>query len=109
MKRLNWVLFIFLLLLLMANFVFISNIYDIAARTFARYNFSSPNLLLKDILFMEGFFLMIFGIPSSEYVWKYLINRKNRQLNGQRIESGVGFIFLIFGLIYVSIALVLPV
>ncbi len=109
MKRLYWILFILLLLLLVANFVFISNIYDVAARTFARYNFSSPNFLLKDILFVEGFFLMIFGIPSSEYIWKYFRNRKNKRLRQQPIEFGVGLIFLIFGIIYVSIALILPV
>lgn len=109
MKRLYWILFILLLLLLVANFVFISNIYDVAARTFARYNFSSPNFLLKDMLFLEGFFLTIFGIPFTEYIWKYFRNGKNRRLGKQPVEFGVGLLFLIFGLIYVLIAVILPI
>ncbi len=109
MKIIYWALFILLLLTpLVVNLVFISDIHNLAQRIFIRYRFSPSNILLKDILFIEGFFLIIFGALSSEYFWDYFKSGKNRRLSEQPTGLGVGLAFLTFGVIYVTTALVIP-
>ncbi len=83
------------------------NIHDLAQRIFVRYRFTPANILMKDILFIEGLFLIIFGVQSSGYIWRYFRERKNKGLSGQPAEFGVGLMFLIFGALYVSTALII--
>jgi len=110
LRRLYWVLFILLLLApFVVNLVFISSIHNLAQRFFIRYRFTPSNILLKDILFIEGLFLIIFGWLSGEYIWNYFRNRKkNGRLSDQPAEFGVGLAFLVFGVTYVLTALLLP-
>ena len=110
MRRLYWVLFVLLLLTpLVTNLVFMSSIHSLAQRFFIRYRFTPPNILLKDILFIEGFFLIIFGAQSGEYIWSYFRNRKQKGgLADQPTEFGVGITFLVFGITYILAALLLP-
>ena len=109
MRRLYWFLFVLLLLApLIANLVFMPSIHSLAQRFFIRYRFTPANILLKDILFVEGFFLIIFGAQSGEYIWKYFRNRKqNGGLTNQPTEFGVGITFLVFGITYILAALLL--
>ncbi len=67
------------------------------------------NLLLRDVLFVEGFLLLIFGAQSGEYVWNFVRNwRKMRRENNYPTELVVGLSLLIVGAVYVGIALLLP-
>lgn len=109
MKRSHWTLLTLLLLVpLILELLFMSNIHNLAQRIFIRYRFTPANILIKDILFIEGLFLIIFGVQSSEYIWRYFRNRKNKGLHEQPAEFGVGSLFLIFGAIYILTALIIP-
>ncbi len=67
------------------------------------------NLLLRDVLFVEGFLLLIFGAQSGEYVWSFIRNwRKMRREHNYPTELVVGLSLLIVGAIYVGIALLFP-
>lgn len=109
MKSLYWALLILLLLApLAANFLLISNIYHLAQKAFRYYRIAPANTLLKDSLFLEGYFLLVFGVMSGEYIWRYFRNRKNSRFNEQPKALKLGLIFLTLGAIYVSTALIIP-
>lgn len=108
LKKLYWALLIFLLLApLVANFLFISDIYHLAQKAFRYYRIAPANTLLRDILFLEGYFLIAFGVMSGEYIWRYFRNRKNSSFSEQPKALKVGLIFLTLGAIYVSTALII--
>jgi hypothetical protein len=109
LKRLHWTLLGLLLFTPLAiNLAFVSDIHNFIQKIFIRYRFSPANILLKDILFIEGFFLVIFGLQSGEYIWNYFRNRNERGLREQPTEFGVGIAFLAVGVIYISSALIIP-
>ena len=93
---------------LMANFLFISNIYHLAQKAFDYYKIAPANTLLKDILFLEGYFLIVFGVMSGEYIWRFLQDRKNSRFNEQPKALKLGLILLTLGAIYISTALIIP-
>jgi hypothetical protein len=94
LKSVYWVLFIFLLLTpLVVNLLFISNIHYLTQKAFRYYRRAPANTLLKDILFIEGFFLIIFGALAGEYIWRYFRNRKNSRLSEQPKELKFGWHF----------------
>lgn len=109
LKSLYWALLILLLLTpLVANFLFILNIYHLAQKAFRYYRIAPANTLLKDVLFLEGYFLIVFGVMSGEYIWRYFRNRKNSGFSEQPKELKFGLMFLTLGAIYVSTALIIP-
>jgi hypothetical protein len=109
LKGLYWALLILLMLApLMANFLFISNIYHLAQKAFDYYKIAPANTLLKDILFLEGYFLIVFGVMSGEYIWRFLRDRKNSRFNEQPKALKLGLILLTLGAIYISTALIIP-
>jgi hypothetical protein len=109
LKSLYWAFFIFLLFIpLVINLLFISNIHYLAQKAFRYYRIAPATALLKDILFIEGFFLIIFGALSGEYIWRYFRNRKNIRFSEQPKAFKFGLAFLTFGVIYISTALIIP-
>jgi hypothetical protein len=104
LKLFYWVLFVILLLTpLVVDFVFISSIYSIAQKIFMYYRVTTPSVLLKDILFVEGVMLLVFGTQSAEYIWKWV--RGNRDYP---TELRVGLALLAFGGIYFLAAILVP-
>lgn len=98
MKRLELLrLALFIILLFMpmaASFVFIHGNIDV---------------LLRDVLFLVGVFLLIFGAQSGEYVWNFVLNwRKMKKEGNYPTELMVGLALLAVGAIYVAVAMFLP-
>ena len=60
-------------------------------------------VLLKDIMFVEGILLLVFGAQSGEYIWNWI--RGNRD---NPSELKVGLTLLAFGCIYLLVAVFLP-
>jgi hypothetical protein len=104
LKLFYWVLFIILLLTpLVVDFVFISNIYSIAQKIFMYYRVTTLGVLWKDILFVEGVMLLVFGTQSAEYIWKWV--RGNRDYS---TELRVGLTLLASGGIDFLAAILVP-
>lgn len=67
------------------------------------------DLLLRDILFVEGVMLLVLGAQSGEYIWNYV--RKWTKMRRERCcstELLVGLALLTVGVIYVLVALLFP-
>jgi len=125
LKRLYWVLFFALLLLpIMVNFVFITEIFSFTQRTFPYWSNVTQNVLFKDILFLEGAVLLIFGaliggvtlynawVPTdvrkaqfTEYIWSWKKMKEERNFPTGLI---VGLILIAFGIIYIAVAILFP-
>jgi len=70
----------------------------------------NPDVLLRDVLFLEGAFLLVFGAQSGEYIWNCIMNwKKMRKEGNYPTESMVGLALLAVGAIYVAVAMFLPV
>ena len=126
MKRLFlWILFIILLLLpIVVNFVFITDIGRFAQRAFEYYRFVTADVLFKDIQFTEGAVLLIFGAliggvilynawaqvdvrkaQFTEYIWNW---KKIREERNYPTGLMVGLVFIAFGIIYILVAVFFP-
>ena len=96
MKRIFYFIVLILLLFMpmAASFVFIHGPAD---------------LLLRDILFVLGVILLVFGAQSGEYIWSYMRNwKKIRRKRSYSTELLVGLALLAVGAIYVLVALLFP-
>ena len=126
MKRLFlWILFIILLLVpIVVNFVFITDIVRFAQRAFEYYRFATPDVLFKDIQFTEGAVLLIFGAliggvtlynawaqvdvrkaQFTEYIWNW---KKIREERNYPTGLMVGLALIAFGIIYILVAVFFP-
>ena len=127
MKRLFlWILFIILLLLpAVINFVFISDILIFVQKAFIYYRYTTADVLLRDILFIEGAALLIFGalvggvtlynawVPTdvrkaqfTEYIWNWKRMREERNFPTGLM---VGIALIACGIIYILMAVLFPV
>lgn len=122
MKRLHWfLLFILLLIPIVVDFVFITELLSFARRVFPYYRHVTSNVLLKDILFIEGAVLLIFGalvggvtlynawVPKdvrkaqfTEYIWNWKKMRDERNLPTGLM---IGLTLIAFGIIYILVAI----
>ena len=122
MKRLYWILFFALLLLpIVVNFVFTTEILSFAQSIFPYWSNITQNILFKDILFIEGAVLLILGalvggvtlynawVPTdvrkaqfTEYIWNWKKLREERNFPTGLI---VGLVLIAFGIIYIALAI----
>jgi hypothetical protein len=122
LKRVYWILFFILLLIpIVVDFVFINEILSFAQRVFPYWRYATPNVFLKDILFIEAAVLLFFGalvggvtlynawIPTdvrkaqfTEYIWNWKKMREERDFPTGLV---VGLALIAFGIIYVLIVM----
>jgi len=90
-----FVVFIVLLFLPMVlNFIFIHGPADV---------------LLRDVLFIEGVIFLVLGLQSGEYIWNYLRHwKKMREEHNYQTELMVGLALLAAGTIFILVALFIP-
>ena len=125
MKRLYWILFFALLLLpIVVNFVFTTEILSFAQSIFPYWSNITQNVLFKDILFIEGAVLLILGalvggvtlynawVPTdvrkaqfTEYIWNWKKLREERNFPTGLI---IGLVLIAFGIIYIVVAILFP-
>jgi hypothetical protein len=122
---LYWLLLIILLLLpILVDFVFIYDIRSFLQRIFPFWVYATPAVIFKDILFIEGAILLIFGAliggvtlytawtPTdvrktqfTEYIWNWKKIKEERNFPTGLI---VGLTLIVFGIIYFLIAIFFP-
>ena len=94
-RALYFVVFIILLFMpMVVNFVLIHGPADV---------------LLRDILFIEGVMLLVLGSQSGEYIWNYIRHwKKMREEHNYQTELMVGLALLAVGTIFILVALLIP-
>ena len=126
MKRLFlWILFIILLFVpVVVNFVFITDIVRFAQRVFIYYRYATADVVFRDIQFVEGAVLLIFGAliggvtlynswakvdvwtaQFTEYIWNW---RRMREERNFPAGLTVGLVLLAVGIIYILVAILFP-
>jgi len=90
-----FVIFVILLFMpMVADFVFIHG---------------PAELFLRDILFVEGVLLLVFGAQSGEFIWSFIRNWKRMtRERSYPTELMVGLALLAVGTLYVVVALLFP-
>ena len=109
---------------IVVNFVFIIDFVRFAQRAFGYYMYVTPNVLFKDIQFIEGAVLLVFGAlvggvtlynawaqidvrkaQFTEYIWNWKKIREERKYPTGLV---VGLALIAFGIIYVLVAIFFP-
>jgi len=125
LKRVYWILFLILLLIPIAvDFAFINELFSFAQRVFPYWGYSTPNVFLKDILFIEAAVFLFLGsliggvtlynawapkdvrlVQFTEYIWNWKKMKEERD-----IPTGlwVGLVLITFGIVYVLVAVLFP-
>ncbi len=69
----------------------------------------NPDVLLRDVLFIEGVLLLIFGAQSGEYIWRFIRSwRKMKKEGSYPTELEVGLALLAVGTVYVAVGMFFP-
>lgn len=106
------------------NFLFMTEILSFAQRAFPYWRYVDKTVLFKDIMFMEGAVLLVFGAliggvtvynawaqvdvrkaQFTEYIWNW---KKMREERNFPTGLMVGLALIAFGIIYILVAIFFP-
>lgn len=121
MKRLWLLFFILLLVPIVVDVIFINEIFSFAQKAFPYWRYATADSFFKDILFIEGAVMIVFGalvggvtlynawapkdvrlVQFTEYIWNW---RKIRDERNVPTGLMVGLALIAFGIIYILVAI----